>query len=109
MSGAEPPVPPGPTGPPPNPRRDRQRALAAFLQGALVVATLLGIAALVVPEAVHRALAIAMVVVLVGVPVVRVGWLVVRWARRRDWRFVAAGTALLTVLALGLVLSFRGV
>lgn len=93
------------SGPPPNPNRGRQRLLVAFLQGALGLVAALGIAALVVPESIHHALAVAMVVVLVAVPVIRVVWLVLRWIRRRDWRFVAAGTGLLTVLTVGLILA----
>lgn len=92
-------------GPPPNPNRGRQRLLVLFLQVALGLVAALGVAALVVPESVHHALAVAMVVVLVAVPVIRVLWLVLRWIRRRDWRFVAAGTGLLTVLAVGLILA----
>jgi hypothetical protein len=92
-------------GPPPNPRRGRQRFLVGFLDVSRWTVAGLAALALVLPERIHRPLAIAMVVLLIVVPVVRITWLVLRWARLGDWRFAAAGSALLLVLAVGLAVA----
>ena len=88
-------------GPPPNPRADRQRRLIRFLQVAATLVFALAVASVVLPGTAGRLAADAMVAVIVGAPVVRVLWLLVRWVRRRDWRFVAAASALLVVVAAG--------
>jgi hypothetical protein len=46
-----------------------------------------------------------MVVVLVVAPIIRIGWLLVRWVRRGDWRFAGAAAALLAVMGAALALG----
>jgi hypothetical protein len=97
------PPPPASTGPLPDPRADRQDALILFLRlgGAAVLA--LAVLALVLPSELSVLAADSMVVALIAIPVVRVAWLGVRWAGRRDWRYVGAAAGLLAVLAVGLL------
>jgi len=45
------------------------------------------------------------VAVITAVPLVRVGWLSVRWSRQRDWRFVALALVLLALVAIGPVVA----
>lgn len=40
-----------------------------------------------------------------AIPLVRVAWLVVRWTRQRDWRFVASALLLLVLVAVGPVVA----
>jgi membrane protein YdbS with pleckstrin-like domain len=96
---------PTPAGPPPNPRADRQRRLIRFLQVAAVAVFALALLSLVLPGTAGRLAADVMVVVVVGAPVVRVLWLLQRWIRRRDWRFVGAAAALLLVVGAGAALG----
>jgi hypothetical protein len=93
--------PPPPGGPPPNPRADRQRRLIRFLQVAATAVFVLAILSLALPGTAGRLAADLMVVVVVGAPIVRVLWLLQRWTRRKDWRFVGAAVGLLCVVAIG--------
>jgi uncharacterized membrane protein YhaH (DUF805 family) len=92
-------------GPPPNHRVGRQRFLIAFLRVAVVFVFLLGLAGLVLPTETFRPVAITMVVVLVVTPVIRVGWLVLRWLRLGDVRFALAGGLLLAVMGSAFALA----
>jgi hypothetical protein len=40
-----------------------------------------------------------------AIPIARVAWLVVRWARVRDWRYVAVALLLLALVAVGPVVA----
>lgn len=91
------------SGPPPNPHADRQRFLVAYLRVALVAAFLIGVLELVLPEDLRDEAAVVMVGVFVAAPLGRIVWLMVRWARRGDWRFAAVGAVLLAVVATGLL------
>lgn len=93
------------SGPPPNWRIGRQRHLVAFLRIALLVALLDAVLTLVLPEDLRPSAGVLMVVLLVATPLVRVGWLVQRWARLGDWRFAAVGTALLGVVVVAVLTS----
>jgi hypothetical protein len=93
------------TGPPPNFRVGRQRFLIAFLRFAVVLVFVLGLAGLVLPSDVFRPVAVTMVSLLVATPVVRVGWLVVRWLRLGDIRFALAGGLLLAVMGSAFLLA----
>jgi hypothetical protein len=90
---------------PPDPRLARQRAMATYLQVALAVTFTLGVATLLAPMDVQRGIGIAMVVVLIATPLVRLSWLLVRWLRRGDRRFAAAAFLLLVVMAVGMVVG----
>lgn len=92
-------------GPPPNPRLGRQRFLVAYLQVSLVLVGLAAAATVLLPDDVDRWPGWAMVVLVVAVPVVRLGWLTVRWARLGDWRFALACGGLLGVMAVGALLA----
>jgi hypothetical protein len=89
------------SGPPPNPRVGHQRFLIGYLRVALVAAFLVGVLELVLPEDLRDEAATVMVAILVAAPLGRVVWLAVRWARRRDWRYVAVAGVLLAVVATG--------
>lgn len=91
---------------PPDPRVARQRALATYLRVALVIAMVLGTTAALLPDDWgERAAGRAMVVVLIAAPIGRIVWLLVRWVRRRDWRFAGAAVALLAVLGVAFALA----
>jgi UDP-N-acetylmuramyl pentapeptide phosphotransferase/UDP-N-acetylglucosamine-1-phosphate transferase len=75
--------------------------MATALRLATVAAFVLGVLALALPDRPGAVAASGMVIVLVSTPLARVGWLTARWCLRRDWRFAAAGAALLVVVALG--------
>jgi hypothetical protein len=94
-----------PIGPPPDPRAGRQRALVAMLRVSVALVAILAVGALLLPEEQARPVGTAMVVTLVAVPVVRVGWLVIRWLRRGDLRFALCGVGLLVLMAGALLVS----
>src|SRR5690606_23786245 len=98
------PVTGAPPGPPPNPRRGRQRHLIRFLRTGLALVAVAALAAVVLPGTAGRVAGWLVVAFLVGVPVVRVGWLDVRWLRLGDRRYAAVATAVLAVVAVGAVL-----
>ena len=82
------------------PSRDRFHALIRFLQVMMVAAVLLAVAGLFADAA-----AWLMVLVLVAAPLVRVGWLGVRWTVRGDRHYGLAAAALLGVIAVAAVLA----
>lgn len=97
------------SGAPHDPRGGRFDPLARILRWArwiVVVVALgavgLGVAGLDNPAGV---LAIAMVVVLVGVPMMRVGWFARRWTVRGDPRFAMVAGAVLLLPPTGLLIS----
>jgi hypothetical protein len=75
------------------------------LRVTLAAVFVLGVAELVVPADLRDPFGVALVATLLGGTVGRVGWLIVRWGRRGDWRFATAGTALLGVLLGGYLLA----
>lgn len=82
------------------PRANRAMALA------LRAATLLSLGTAVLAVALDsRPLGWAAVTVVGVVPVLRVGWLAVRWAQRRDWLFAGLAAALVAVIAAGAALA----
>jgi hypothetical protein len=89
------------TGPGAHPLVGRQRHLVAFLQVAVAAAMVLAVAGVVLPGRWGTAAGVALVATLVGAPVARVAWLMVRWIRRGDPRFAAVAGALLAVAAAG--------
>ena len=91
------------SGPMPNHHVGRQRVLVLYLRIALVLAFVVGVVELVIPERHRDAAGAVMVAVFVVVPLGRVLWLMVRWQRRGDWRFALVGLVLLAVVFTGLV------
>jgi len=66
---------------------------------ATAVVFTLALVALLAPDDLGTAMGWAAVGALIFVPLVRVGWLVERWRRKRDWRFVAVGLVLMAIIA----------
>ncbi|MCC5950488.1 MAG: hypothetical protein JJU45_00180 [Acidimicrobiia bacterium] len=81
-------------------RRRRRAHLVVASKVVLVVALLGAAAALALPSPAATVVGVATVVLVVGTPMARVAWLVVRWLRLGDRRFALVGLA---VLALGVV------
>lgn len=68
-----------------------------------------GLVSAVLPDQAGTAAATAVVATVVTVPLLRVGWLVLRWRHEHDRRFVGIGLALLGVIASGAALAALGV
>lgn len=85
------------------------RRQAPALRVAAAVAFGAAAAGLLLPGALGDAFAIAAVVVVTATPLLRVGWLIVRWSQERDWRFVAIGVGLLAVVSLGALAALAGI
>ncbi len=65
----------------------------------------LGLLGATVPGDAGIALATAAVAAVVALPLLRVAWLAVRWARKDDLRFAGLAVALLAVVGGGVVLA----
>jgi hypothetical protein len=72
--------------------------------GALAALTL-GLLGATLPGPAGTAAAAGAVGVVVGIPLTRVAWLGLRWARAGDARFAAVAIALLAVVGAGVVLA----
>lgn len=84
------------------------RRQAVALRIISVVAILAAATSLVVPTPMNARLALAALVLVAATPLLRVGWLIFRWAQEGDRRFVALGVGLLTVVAIGAISSALG-
>jgi hypothetical protein len=80
--------------------------LGSILHAGLVVAFVLALAGALLPGRVGQVSGTIGLVVLIGAPVVRVGWLTVDWSREGDRRFAALGLVLLAVLGVSGVVGF---
>lgn len=90
---------------PHDPRAGRQRRLARFLRIAAYATFALAAAALVLPGEARRLAGALVVVVLVGVPLVRLAWLGHRWMRKGDRRFAVVAAGLGLIILAGSVLG----
>jgi glucose uptake protein GlcU len=90
---------------PPDHRRGRQRRLLRFLRIASAVVFAMAVVALLAGGEVGSAMGWATIVALIVVPLIRVVWLVLRWRRKRDWRFVAVGLGLIAIIAGALLIA----
>ncbi|MCP4436214.1 MAG: hypothetical protein GY812_12075 [Actinomycetia bacterium] len=90
---------------PPDPREERYRPLVRLLMAGIIGVGLLGVVALLLGEDRGEGVAVVMVVLLVGLPLVRVAWFVGRWFRRGDTRYAMVGVAVLCVPLVGYLLS----
>ena len=102
MSEARAPIPAGPV----STIRGRWQApgLTWLTRVVLVVAALSAVA----PDPIAPVMAGTAVAAVIATPLVRVAWLVLRWAQEEDWRFVLAGLGLLAVVGLGAGLAALG-
>jgi Na+/proline symporter len=100
MSSAPPPA----WRPDADPRQhQRETVFAQWSRRAVVLVGVLALAGALVPGGAGRTLAGLAIAVVVALPLLRVLWLVALWRHQRDRRFVAAGLALLGLVALGVV------
>jgi hypothetical protein len=79
--------------------------LARLLRAGAAAAFVLGLLGATLPDDAGTVTATAAVVVVVGVPLARVAWLGVRWARKGDARFAALAGTLLLVVATGAAIA----
>ena len=91
-----------------NPRYELVRRWAGWLDRVTTAAMALAIAALVVPGDVGSALGVALVVVLVALPILRVALAGVRFARVGDRRFALVAATLLAIIAAGSAAAIVG-
>lgn len=85
---------------PRDPRETRQKSLVFFLRVSMGIAVLLSALAVLLPEPRARDLGVATVGLLIAVPLVRIAWLAVRWALKRDYRFAATAALLASIVAI---------
>jgi hypothetical protein len=93
------------TGAPRNPRAGRQRYLVGFLRWSLLVTAVAAVLAVVLGSDDGGTPARIMVALLIALPLLRIAWLTLRWARLGDWRFALAGVGLLSVVAAGALVA----
>lgn len=79
--------------------------MATGLQGATVAAFVLAVLAMAVPDPGGHGLGVAVVVLLVAAPLLRVVGLVVRWWSEGDRRFVLVGIGLLAIVGVGAIIA----
>jgi hypothetical protein len=79
--------------------------LGRVLSAVTLLALVLAAVGAFVPGPVGSVMATAAVVVVVAGPLGRVAWLIGRWWREGDRRFVAAGALLLAIVGTGFVLQ----
>ena len=84
-----------------NPRHGLVRKWAGWMERLATGAFVLAVAALVVPGEVGTALGVALVVVLVAFPLVRVALASLRFSRIGDRRYALLALALLAIVAVG--------
>lgn len=104
--GTPDPRPPIPGGTVSTIRGHWQRPALAWTTRTVIV---LGLLSVVLPERASMPVAVAVVSAVIATPLLRVVWLVHRWRQEHDRRFVAAGLALLALVASGALLSALGV
>ncbi|MCU0311797.1 MAG: hypothetical protein MUE36_12750 [Acidimicrobiales bacterium] len=80
-------------------------AMVRVLRVALVLAFVFALGGAFVPGRLGTASSVACLTVLIGVPVVRVGWLTAVWVRMGDRRSATLGAVLLGVLLVGGVVA----
>ena len=75
------------------------------ISATLIVAAVVAFVGVVVPGDWGAGLATAAIVIVTAIPIVRVGWLVKRWAGQRDTKFVWAAVVLLALVAIGPIIA----
>jgi hypothetical protein len=84
---------------------DREAVLGRIVRKVVLVAAVLGSVGILLGDGVGDVFAGVALAVIIALPLLRVVWLVATWMRQRDLPFVALGTALLGLVALGFVLA----
>ena len=82
-----------------------QRTLARINEVIVIVITLAALVGVMVGGESGKVIDAVVIVVLCMVPWLRVVWLVARWRRIGDTRFVAVGVTLLTLTVVGVALT----
>ncbi len=95
------------------PRVDPTQATAEERLGAMIRTVLIGVAALalvgvLLPVNLGEPVELLAVALVVAIPFIRVVWLVTRWWKQRDFRFVRWALLLLMLVAVGPVFAFFG-
>ena len=75
------------------------------ISATLIVAAVLAFVGVVVPGSWGTGLATAAIVIVTAIPIVRVGWLVKRWAGQRDTTYAWAAVVLLALVAIGPIIA----
>ncbi|MBM3662141.1 MAG: hypothetical protein FJW94_04500 [Actinobacteria bacterium] len=70
-----------------------------------MAAAVLAVAGIVLPDPVGRTCAVAAFAVVAFVPVIRIGWLGIRWWKRGDRRYASLPPAIVVVIAIGVLLA----
>jgi hypothetical protein len=83
-------------------RYARMTAMLRFLIKAAFVAALAGV---VLPQPLGTAASALAVAIVVAAPLLRVGWLAIRWYLRGDRRYAAVAASLLVVVGSGSVIA----
>ena len=91
------------TAPGHGPRLVRRRVLVRALVVLTAVLSALAATVIVLPPPAEEPVAVATVALLIAAPVLRIGWLGVRWWRLGDRRFALVAAALIGVVALAAV------
>lgn len=96
-----------------DPRVDPTQATAEERLGELIRTVLIGVAVLalvgvILPVNLGEPVELLAVALVVAIPFMRVIWLVTRWWKQRDFRFVRWALLLLVLVAVGPVLAFFG-
>ena len=94
-------------------RVDPTQATAEERLGELIRTVLIGVAVLalvgvLLPVNLGEPIELLAVALVVAIPFIRVVWLVTRWWKQRDFRFVRWALMLLMLVAVGPVLAFFG-
>ena len=94
-------------------RVDPTQAIAEERLGSVIRKVLLGVASLaligvLLPATWGEPIELAAVVLVIAIPFGRVAWLVTRWRKQRDLRFVRWACLLLVLVAVGPVLALLG-
>ena len=85
-------------------QHDAEERLGVLIARTLAVVGVLAALGLLIPGG--GGLAWAAVAIAVAIPVLRVMWLAVRWARLKDSRYVWAAVVLLVLIAVGPIIAF---
>jgi hypothetical protein len=82
-----------------------EERVGLVISGTLIVSAVLALVGVVLPGSWGTGLATAALVLVTAIPIVRVGWLVKRWAGQRDTKFVWAAVVLLALVAVGPIIA----